>query len=442
MKRIFSLIVLAAAVIAAVSCEKKDDTPKTVDVFVQLMYNDAPLQVEGVMVTLTNMTGSFEVDATTDASGLASYNVVPDIYSVSATYSAVEDGKKAVYNGSASAISVVLGSEAVNANLSLSRAESQQIIIKELYCTGCPDNTGKSSYSSDAYVILYNNSEFEADASDIQICFSAPYNSNATNKYITDGTLSYENDSWLPAYGAIWWFTSPVTIPAYSQIVVACFSAIDNTATYSASVDLSKSDYYWMSNSNVAQYTNAKYAVSNNIPASHYLTCSPFTQGNAWALSNSSPAFYIGKATNAEGLTYSTDPSYLDVTMGTSNAMKAVKYPQAKVVDAVEVWSAANVAKSNYRFPASINTGYVAVTNKLGYSVYRNVDKAATEALPENSGKLVYNYAGGTENSDGTTDPSGIDAEASIAAGAHIIYSDTNDSSKDFHQRKTASLKK
>ncbi|MBP5626521.1 MAG: DUF4876 domain-containing protein, partial [Bacteroidales bacterium] len=116
--------------------------------------------------------------------------------------------------------------------------------------------------------------------------------------------------------------------------------------------------------------------------------------------------------------------------------------PKANVVDAVEVFRASALAASKVRFSADINTGYVAATNNLGYSVYRNVDKEATEALEENAGKLVYNYAGGTADVEGSTDPSGIDAEASIAAGAHIIYSDTNDSSKDFHQRKVASLKK
>jgi hypothetical protein len=41
-----------------------------------------------------------------------------------------------------------------------------------------------------------------------------------------------------------------------------------------------------------------------------------------------------------------------------------------------------------------------------------------------------------------TPDPGGIDAEASVAAGAHIIYSDTNDMAKDYHVRKVASIKK
>lgn len=91
-----------------------------------------------------------------------------------------------------------------------------------------------------------------------------------------------------------------------------------------------------------------------------------------------------------------------------------------------------------------MDAGYVYHRNQQGYTLYRNVDQASTEALPENEGKLVYGYSGGTtdiEPSCGTTDPSGIDAEASIANGAHIIYQDTNNSSNDFHLRAKASLR-
>ena len=83
------------------------------------------------------------------------------------------------------------------------------------------------------------------------------------------------------------------------------------------------------------------------------------------------------------------------------------------------------------------------LTNALGHSVYRNVDKAATEAIAENAGKLVYNYTGGTGDAGvpyGGTDPSGIDAEKSIANGAKIVYMETNNSTNDFHERLFASL--
>ena len=91
------------------------------------------------------------------------------------------------------------------------------------------------------------------------------------------------------------------------------------------------------------------------------------------------------------------------------------------------------------RLTADVDAGYVWLTNYQGHTLYRNVDKTATEALPENEGKLVYNYTLGV---DGSTDPSGIDAEASMKQGAHIIFQDTNNSSNDFHERAKCSLRK
>ena len=140
--------------------------------------------------------------------------------------------------------------------LDLKKVASQQIVVKELYTTGCPSNDGTSSTSNDAYVILYNNSDIEADASNVVLGFLAPYNAHGTNKYYVSGegeasSLIYEKDSWIPSYGAIWWFTAPVTIPAYSQIVVSIFGAIDFTQTYTNSVNLAKPEYYWMSNSEI-----------------------------------------------------------------------------------------------------------------------------------------------------------------------------------------------
>ena len=90
--------------------------------------------------------------------------------------------------------------------------------------------------------------------------------------------------------------------------------------------------------------------------------------------------------------------------------------------------------------PAAVDAGYNIMVKNLGYTQYRNVDKEATEAIAENEGKLVYNYAGAVSEED--TDPSGIDAEASIANGAKIVYMDTNNSANDFHVRKVASIKK
>ena len=114
--------------------------------------------------------------------------------------------------------------------------------------------------------------------------------------------------------------------------------------------------------------------------------------------------------------------------------------PISWVLDALDIWPGEGTTYFN-RFPLSVNAGHAVIDKAKGYTMYRNVDKAATEAIPGNSGKLVYNYAGAV-NAETDDDPSGIDAEASIAAGAKIVYMDTNNSANDFHMRKVASIKK
>ena len=412
------------------------------EVTVQLKADGAPLAVAGISIDLYDVAGTIGYKEVTDENGVAKFQLPAGLYTATASYKTSKDGVRLVYNGSNTGIEVL--NEGENAfEIVLNSVESQQLIIKEVYSTGCPKNDS-GNYSNDAYIVLYNNSEFEVDASDVVIGLVLPANANATNKfYDADNKLIYEDAGWIPAYSAIWTFDSNVTIPAYSQIVIAVFGAIDHTATVTASINLDNAAYYWMQKND--QFTNAKYVVSDNIPATHYLSCTPHNSGNAWVISNSCPAVFIGKMAKADVAALVADKDSYDTTAGTNAAMAVPKFPTAKLVDAVDIWPAANIEKSKGRFPSAVNTGYVAITNNLGHSIYRNVDKEATEALPENAGKLVYDYAGGTYDQaagTGTTDPSAIDAEASIAAGAHIIYSDTNNSGKDFHERATQSLKK
>lgn len=440
MKKVIFILSVAAASVFAASCTKTKEA-QPVAISIQLTSEGEDFAVEGIKVSLSDAAASFTLETATDAAGAAAFSVKPGAYTASVTYVTSENGQRLAYNGSNSNI-VVTPTTEKPFQLSLQKVVSQQIVIKELYTTGCPTDDGTSSTSDDAYVILYNNSEVEADASNIVFGFIAPYNAHGTNKYRNAaGELLFENENWIPSYGAIWWFTADkVTIPAYSQLVVAIFGGIDFTQTVSASVNLANKDYYLMSNNNIAAYTNKKYVAGDVIGSDHYLTCSPFTQGNAWAISNMCPAFFIGNMPKDEAKAISEDTDNYDTTLGTSAAMRVVKFPKTHVIGAVEVWSQPNLDKSAVRFPADINTGYIAITNKKGYTVYRNVDADATEALPENEGKLVYNYAGAlVEENNGETV---IDAEASLANGAHIVYKQTNNTAADFHVRAVSSLKK
>lgn len=434
-KFLFAFVALG---LVAVSCNKTVD-PQPVTLTIQLMNGAEIFAVEGVPVLLSDDPQTFTLDAVTDANGVATFKVAPGSYSASVSYTTSKNGERLVYSGSLPTMLVSEMSELTKSFvMKLNEVATQQIVIKEFYNGGCPKQPS-GAYYNDAYIILYNNSELEADATDI-VFGTLSGNSNGTNKYYdASGALIYEHADWIPAYSAIWSFGRTVTIPAYSQIVVALFGAIDHTATYPASVDLSDASYFWMQKNE--QFKDGKYNVSENIPASNYLSCVPFNKGTAWVLSNNSPAIFIGKMPKAQVDALVADTANYDTTIGEGDVNWRVKFPKANVVGCLEVFRSTAISESKVRFSADINTGHVVFTNQKGYTVYRNVDKEATEALAENKGKLVYDYAMGTTDVEGTTDPSGIDAEASIAKGAHIIYKQTGNSGNDFHQRMVASLK-
>ena len=319
---------------------------------------------------------------------------------------------------------------------------ADQVIFKEIYNGGCLKNDGKS-FQFDKSFVLYNNCGEQAVLNNLCFGVLSPSNGHSQNKWYDDsGSLIYDTtDGYLPCWSAIWWFPNTLTIEPYSQVVVNVNGAIDNTQTVSNSVNYANKDYYCMYDPESGYYNTNYYPTpSALIPSSHYLKAVIMGLGNGWPFSMSSPAFVVFQTpegtnpreycTNSENLWYSGG----DVKQVNACA----KVPNEWIVDAMEVFSSDYKEGSLKRLTADIDAGYVWLTNRHGHTLYRNVDQQATEALEENAGKLVYNYQLGVDDS---TDPSGIDAEASLKNGAHIIYQDTNNSTNDFHERQTCSLK-
>ena len=152
-----------------------------------------------------------------------------------------------------------------------------------------------------------------------------------------------------------------------------------------------------------------------------------------------SPAFFIFQTKNVDAATWADDVNNIWYPEGqNTQTFACFAVPNEWILDGIEVFSYDYPDDCQKRLTADIDGGAVWLTKYQGHTLYRNVDKAATEALPENAGKLVYDYSLGVGES---TDPSGIDAEASMKQGAHIIFQDFNNSTEDFHERQRCSLR-
>lgn len=459
MKKIFKLFAFAAMMAGMTACiedqhvEPAEDTYKTYFLTLELL---APEQLpdtdlSDIEVTALASSGT-SIVATSDENGIAHFELPLDRYTFTASKTLADNGVTYAINYSME-VTVTEEDFATQETLALQAAAilskgSQQLMIKELYFGGCQKDDGSGNYHYDKYVVIYNNSPIEARISNFGLGMCNPANAHATNYNVdSSGALVYANAGYTPSWQGVVYLPGEFVLAPYASATIVLNGAINHTTTYSNSVDLSSADYvfYHVDGFDRAMNTNYHPAPSESIPTENYFKIAFVAQGNSWAVSNNSPAFFIFSSGDADIYEYGMNANNTYYCSGKegNKVYACVKVMNEWILDAVDVWQADKTDKSICRFDPTVNTGYVTFTNAQGYSVYRNVDKAATEALPENEGKLVYNYSLGTTSNDApSTDPSGIDAEASMANGAHIIFQDTNNSGNDFHQRAKASLKK
>ncbi|MDR2682275.1 MAG: DUF4876 domain-containing protein [Dysgonamonadaceae bacterium] len=444
-------LVAAALLLVTFSCEKEPVVPAVYSVKVQLVYPEGFEPVAGVEVSLGTYT------APADASGIAVFEVNAGIYEASASEQREDEYYKYSLNANQSGIVVNeswTGAEQVNLEYALSAtpqldegsaAPKGRVIIKELYSGGCQKDDGSGTFNYGTYLILYNNSNGVADLTHLALATTLPANGHATNSFFKNGVLEYAAEGWLPAGYGLVYFPDKVELEPGQQLVIALSSAIDNTQTYSQAVNLARAEYYAVYDPESGFNHALTYpAPAQEIPASHYLKGIrlPGASSTSFTVSLNSPALFLFTPPAGSSIVdVATDASRL-TTHGAGATQVVLKVPVEWVVDGIEVFFNSNLPTSNKRLTPDVDGGWVGHTNAQGYTLYRNVDKAATEAITGNAGKLVYNYALGTDDlENGSTDPSGIDAEASIQNGARIIYKETNNSANDFHQRKKASLR-
>ena len=444
--KIYIILAFVGIMFGITSCSDNDDDAIAIkNVKISLSYEDGSNVKAGVKVSVRTVGEGSDYEAITDSLGVAEFDLPIGSYEFTVTDTKSLNGKLTIYNGLINTIIDQNWDNLSMLTIEMLGSTKSQIIIKELYEGGCPSDEEGDVFRYGQYITLYNNSIEPVDLKNLCIGSWSSNSYGMDNEIHAGDTEAYWfKEDWSPVGVGYFYFPNSTILEPFKEIVVVLSSAIDNSATYSQAVDLTSPDNYVCYD--VEDFDNSYYYPSpaSTIDPSHYLNAVKYGLGNAMIVSYASPSFYLfypeGNTPESLGTDTSNDDYWKDND----------KFPRKKIYtswiqDALEVFAAGREADNKKRVNPKQDAGYVYMTTAKGYSIYCNVDKDATESIEGNKEKLVYNYSMGTENDDlshGTTDPSGIDAEASIANGATIIFMDTNNSTTDFHQRKKAALRK
>lgn len=353
---------------------------------------------EGAAVSIESISSGASYSLHTDAAGKVVTTIADGIYRISVRD---RDGSS-VFNGTLDKVAVTGGDVSITVPLLYSKAGS--LVIKELYCGGCPKVPEEGTYQSDQYIIVHNNDTEPYVLDGLCLGTLSPYNSNAANPWVSaDGALP----DFLPIIQAVWMIGgngSTFPLGPGEDAVICLRGAIDHASRYPMSVNLDKPGYFVCYNP--VYFPNPAYhpVPGANIEEARYLEVVIKTgQANAYTLSVNSPAVVLFRPEGVDIYDFVQDATHLVQVPG-STADRVVTVPPEWVVDAVEVFNGGS-SDNRKRLPASVDAGYVILSEPFkGRTLMRNKD-----------------------------------VDASEAAGFEIL-SDTNNSTQDFYERETQSL--
>ncbi|WP_295939408.1 DUF4876 domain-containing protein [uncultured Alistipes sp.] len=406
MRKLFYILACVSAV-ACTSFDKGnpyDDELMSLEVSLVYPGEYANYRRAGVEIELSSLSSTNMYTAQTDDLGRVSFRVTKGNYTL-----AVQDepGGRVVFNGAVDQL-LVLGD--VAAEVILTYALSSPIVIKEAYFGGCPALPAEGTYNRDKYIILHNNGPEMEYLDNICVGMVDPYNSQGAsgNYWLEAGKFrtyaSVPDCVWqLPGSG------TDFPIPPGEDAVISFNGAVDHTQTYPMSVNLNNRAYYVCYDTDAYNQPNSVLyhpAPGDQILSSHHFKVIKKTgtlTSHTSAISQTSPAMIVYRAPEGVDLAaYLADDSQSVIGRGSLNY---TKIPWAWVIDGMEVVYRGSSVR-NKRLPTNIDVRGVEFSSSyLGHTVHRYLDEEATQEA------------------------------------GYEVYADTNNSSKDFYERSSQSLR-
>lgn len=155
LKQLTAIFFLLTFLLSA--CSEEETPSCTVNVQVEFPEEYATLPLDGVTVTLTNRAGRTAYTSLCSPAGVAAFNVEPGDYAASVHH---QTATGLVFNGRIESLSLLPDGAAspLTVQLTLTRAKTHALVIKEIYYGGCVGRAGEE-YMDDQYITLYNNSD-------------------------------------------------------------------------------------------------------------------------------------------------------------------------------------------------------------------------------------------------------------------------------------------
>ena len=225
--------VLLAIALTAVGCTSFNDAhPYDADLLTLEIASIYPVGYEsavqsGIEVKATEITNGNAYTARMDAAGRVSFRIPRGIYRI-----AVSDRREdAIFNGALEEVRLT-GEGPQRLELPLFRSVPGTLVIKEIYCGGCPMTPATGNLQNDQYVILHNNDNRTQYLDGLCFGIVAPSASGANNNWVTtvDGELRFQE--FAPVFECVWQFQgtgSDFPLAPGEDAVIAIRGAIDFT---------------------------------------------------------------------------------------------------------------------------------------------------------------------------------------------------------------------
>lgn len=381
MKRLLYLLCLALTLLPA--CFR--EIPSVGVVTVQLRLDGeppVPVDLTELEVRLQNKSAEFSYTVHPDADGRAVFEVQPGKYDVVA--SAWFPATRVAVNGASGEF---LLTDAVMVEIPLHVAVPNPLIIRELYFHGSSTLEG-ANYTKDTYIEIYNNAGPGGQTQYLDsLCLAEifPYNSTTgNNAWAGRDTIAIAQMYWMfPGDG----HTYPLA-PGESA-VVACIAAVDHSGRATSGLALNRAHFGCWS-----EILPRHEIAAGVVPMILNMT----GQGNAWALSVTSPAVVIFRPSIGVAAWQSQAAVWEDFEPGKSSGSKYWHIDKDWILDGVECVDSPSSAIK--RLPGTVDASYVwlrsghysgkCVTRRLdftedGIDVFQDTNNSDADFIPDST---------------------------------------------------------